>query len=93
MIVEGVNQEVFETALASKEYYTIEEVFVQDRLTWATAQSSDGKILNGATFKYASVSQSQLGQPVVVLNFDDTGKAIFCDITTNSIGSQMAIFI
>lgn len=93
LIVEGVNQEVFETALASKEYYTIEEVFVQDRLTWATAQSSDGKILNGATFKYASVSQSQLGQPVVVLNFDDTGKAIFCDITTNSIGSQMAIFI
>jgi hypothetical protein len=38
----------------------MEEVFVQDRLTWKNAQSDDGKILNGANFKYASVSTSQL---------------------------------
>jgi preprotein translocase subunit SecD len=79
--------------LKSKTTYTIEEIFVQDRLTWITAQAGDGKILNGANFKYASVSTSQMGQPVVVLNFDETGKEIFCDITTNHIGKQMAIFI
>ena len=73
--------------------YTIEEIFVQDQLSRITAQSSDGKILNGANFKYASVSNSQMGQPVVVLNFDDTGKEIFCNITENNIGKQMAIFI
>ena len=49
--------------------------------------------MNGANFKYASVSTSQLGQPVVVINFDDAGKAIFCDITSNNIWKEMAIFI
>jgi hypothetical protein len=38
----------------------MEEVFVQDKLTWMNAKSEDGKILNGANFKYASVSTSQL---------------------------------
>jgi protein-export membrane protein SecD len=30
---------------------------------------------------------------VVVLHFDEVGKEIFCDITSRSIGKQMAIFI
>jgi hypothetical protein len=38
----------------------LEEVFVQDKLAWINAQSEDGKILNGANFKYAAVSTSQL---------------------------------
>lgn len=93
LTLENVLSAPFEEALKSKTTYTIEEIFVQDRLTWITAQAGDGKILNGANFKYASVSTSQMGQPVVVLNFDETGKEIFCDITTNHIGKQMAIFI
>ena len=93
MIVNWVSEYSFNTALESQTFYTIEEVFVQDRLTWKNAQSSDGRILNGANFKYASVSTSQLWEPVVVINFDDVGKEIFCDITTNNIGKEMAIFI
>ncbi|MDR0369687.1 MAG: hypothetical protein LBH96_04165 [Candidatus Peribacteria bacterium] len=93
LTIENVNEATFEEALQSKTYYTIEEVFVQDKLSWISAKTTDGKILNGANFKYASVSSSQMGQPVVVLNFDDTGKNIFCNITENNIGKQMAIFI
>jgi hypothetical protein len=48
----------------------MEEVFVQDKLGWVNAQTDDGEILNGANFKYASVSTSQLGQPVVLISFD-----------------------
>jgi preprotein translocase subunit SecD len=91
--IENVQKEAFEDALKSKTTYTIEEVFVQDQLSWITAQTPEGKILNGANFKYASVSNSQIGQPVVVLNFDEVGKEIFCRITENNIGKQMAIFI
>ena len=91
--VNWVNEESFATALESQTFYTLEEVFVQDKLSWINAQSNDGRILNGANFKYASVSTSQLGQPVVMISFDDAGKEVFCDITTNNIGQQMAIFI
>ena len=88
-----MDQSAFSSALKTQTLYTIEDLFVQDRLTWVTAQTPDGKILNGANFKYAGVSNSQLGQPVVVLNFDDQGKEIFCHITESNIGKQMAIFI
>ena len=49
--------------------------------------------MNGANFKYASVSTSQLGQPVVLISFDDIWKAVFCNITENNIWKEMAIFI
>ena len=91
--VRWVNEEDFNKALESQTFYTLEEVFVQDKLSWVNAQSEDWRILNGANFKYASVSTSQLGQPVVVISFDDTGKAIFCNITEKNIGKEMAIFI
>ena len=91
--VRWLNEEEFKKSLESQVFYTLEEVFVQDRLAWVNAQSEDGKILNGANFKYASVSTSQLWQPVVVISFDDAGKAIFCNITENNIGNEMAIFI
>ena len=93
MIADWVDKDAFDAALESQTFYTLEEVFVQDKLSWKNAQSDDGKILNGANFKYAGVSTSQLWQPVVVINFDDTGKEIFCNITSNSIGKEMAIFI
>ena len=91
--VNWVDESKFNSALESQTFYTLEEVFVQDKLSRKNAQSTDWKILNGANFKYASVSTSQLGQPVVVINFDDAGKAIFCDITSNNIWKEMAIFI
>ncbi len=91
--VAWVNESAFSSALKTLVLYTIEDLFVKDHLTWLTAQTSDGKILNGANFKYAGITTSQLWKPVVVLNFDDQGKEIFCNITENHIGKQMAIFI
>ncbi len=79
LVVNDVNQEKFEKALSSKVLYDIESVFVQDRETWKTAKSKKWDILNGAYFKYANTSQSQVGLPVVAINFDDKGTEIFCD--------------
>lgn len=50
----------FSTALKTSVLYTIEDVFVKDQLTWVTAQAADGRILNGANFKYAGITTSQL---------------------------------
>ncbi|MDR0607753.1 MAG: hypothetical protein LBG52_05420 [Candidatus Peribacteria bacterium] len=58
--IKNVNEASFVEALKSMTVYTIQEVFVQDRLSWVAAQSSDGKILNGANFKYASPDKSQI---------------------------------
>ncbi len=91
--INWVNEDEFKNALQSQTFYTLEEVFIQDELSWVNAQSSDGKILNGANFKYARVDTSQMWQPVVLINFDEIWKSVFCDITEHNIWRQMAIFI
>jgi len=89
-----VNKDEFESTLKNKIVYDIEDVFVQDRETWKLAVwPNSNKVLNWAYFKYANVSSSQVWQPVVLINFDDVWKDIFCEITSASIGSQMAIFV
>ena len=93
LIVKNVNQAAFEEKMKSKVLYDIEVVFVQDRETWMTAKSTQWDILNGAFFKFANTSQSQVWLPGVVNNFDDKGKEVFCNITSEHIGTQMAIFI
>jgi len=60
LFIEDVDKDQFEEVLSSKILYDIEEVFVQDRETWKTAKSNNGDILNGAYFKYANTSQSQV---------------------------------
>ena len=91
--ITGVNKDEFAKALESQTFYTFEEVFVEDKLEWKNAKAQNGEILNGAYFKYAEVKTSQLGQPVVGISFNSKWAEIFCDITTNNIGKQMAIFI
>jgi preprotein translocase subunit SecD len=50
--------------------YAFEDVFVQDRETRVPAR--DGQtILNGAYFKFANSSASEMGEPVVVINLDE----------------------
>lgn len=93
LVVKNVNKNHFEEKMKSKLLYDMEIVFVQDKETWKTAQTSKWDILNGAYFKFANVSQSQIGLPVVVINFDDKWKEIFCDITAENISKQMAIFV
>lgn len=56
--------------------------------------ATDGQtILNGAYFKFANTSTSQLGEAVVVINLDEKGKDIFCNVTQANIGKPMAIFV
>ena len=93
VVVKDINEEEFKNALKSKVIYDIEFVFVQDRIERVTAKSSKWDILNWAYFKYAAVSQWQMWEPVVAINFDDKGKEVFCDITAENIGTQMAIFV
>ena len=93
VIVKNVNEEEFKEALKSKVVYDIEFVFVQDRIDRVTAKTSNWDILNWAYFKYAAVSQWQMWEPVVAINFDDKGKEVFCDITSENVGTQMAIFV
>ena len=73
--------------------YSFIDVFVQDHESWIQAVDSDGNVLNGAYFKYANTSSSQVGEPVVAINFDDKGKDIFCNLTEQNIGNPMAIFV
>jgi len=72
--------------------YAFEDVFVQDRETRVPA--TDGQtILNGAYFKFSNTSTSEVGEPVVVINLDEKGKEIFCNVTQANIGKPMAIFV
>lgn len=74
--------------------YTLEEIFVPSKPQWETAKDpKTNEILNWAYFKYAWVSQSQTGQPVVTVNFDDKWKEIFGNLTETIIGEQLAIFV
>jgi protein-export membrane protein SecD len=83
----------FEQALKQTTLYTLEDAFIQNKQSWITAIDSQNRVLNGASFKMASVGSSQLGKPVVLIDFDDTGRDIFCNITEQIIGKQMAIFV
>ncbi len=72
--------------------YTIEDVFVQDRELWVPATRGQ-EVLNGAYFKFANTSTSEMGEPVVVINLDEKGKELFCTISEENIGKPMAIFV
>ncbi len=74
--------------------YTVEDIFVNYTPSWIAAKDpKTNEILNGAFFKYANVSQWQTGLPVAVINFDEKGKEIFCDLTEQIVGKPMAIFV
>jgi len=72
--------------------YVFEDVFIQDRETRIPATDGE-KILNGAYFKFANSSVSEMGEPIVVINLDDNGKEVFCNITQANINKPMAIFV
>lgn len=73
--------------------YTLEDVFVNNHENRVSATDKNNNILNGAYFKFANTSTSQMGEPVVAINLDDKGKEIFCTISEANIGKPMAIFV
>ncbi|MCS6983107.1 MAG: protein translocase subunit SecD [Candidatus Absconditabacterales bacterium] len=73
---------------------TLSEVFVPYNPLWETAvDSRTNEILDARFFQSAMVSVDQLGQPVVIINFNDKGREIFCNITERFVGQQVAIFV
>ena len=74
--------------------YTVEDIFVNYVPSRSTAKDpKSNEILNGAFFKFANISQGQTGLPVAVINFDEKGKEIFCNLTEQIVGKPMAIFV
>ncbi len=45
------------------------------------------------TFSTANGTQAGLTEPLVQVSFDEEGKRLFSDITTNNVGEQLAIFL
>lgn len=79
--------------LLSNDKYNMEIVFIRDSNSWIPAQDDQKRVLNGAYFKFASVTRDQVGRPAVQIDLDEVGKDIFCKITQVSIQKQMAIFV
>lgn len=74
--------------------YDIEDIVISKTPERILAKDpKTNSLLDGWFFKMASVSTSQLWQPVVVIQFDDVGKEIFCNLTESIVGKPMAIFI
>ena len=73
--------------------YSMEAVFVNNTLDWEQAVSSKGDILNGAYFELATPWNDQLWSSIVSIQFNDKWKDVFCDISTENIWNNMAIFI
>ena len=87
------DQTAFEDSLKNQVVYTIDEIFVQDRLWWKLAQWNDWSPLNGAYFTIAKSETTQLWEPCVGIEFNGKWKEIFCEVTTNNLGKSMGIFI
>ncbi len=81
-------------SLKTQTLYSFEDIFVSDKLQWLPAQDPQtNQILNGSFFELARVWQSQTGKPVVEIQFNEDGKSIFCNLTEQHVGKQMAIFV
>ena len=82
------------TRLTSDNVYNIEQIFVRDSSSWKPAvDTKTNKLLNGAYFQSAATIPGQAWLPVVTIQFNAEGADIFCNITSQIIGQQMAIFV
>lgn len=83
-----------EQQLKTDRTYSYEEIFVKDISSRVPAKDpTGGDLLNGAYFELARIGQTQLWEPAVIVQFNDEGKRVFCNITEQNIGRQMAIFV
>ncbi len=97
ILVKGVSDSVkansFVKDVVANDIYNLDVIFIRDTNAWIPAQDDKKRILNGAYFKFASVTRDQVGRPSVQINLDDMGKDIFCNITERNLQKQMAIFV
>jgi len=71
-----------------EEHYTYSQILYD-----TTPDSWKATGLDGAHFKYASVTYDQLGAPQVAIQFDNEGAEMFEDLTDRLINQQLAIFV
>ena len=82
------------TSLNTEYYLSVQDVFVQEKSARILATDPEtNQILNGAFFQQALLRTDQSGQPIVELNFDETGKEIFCRVSEANIGNSLWIFV
>jgi protein-export membrane protein SecD len=77
-----------ESNTVEQDYFTYSEIFYD---TSPDQWQSTG--LDGAHFKYASVTYTQIGTPQVTIQFDNEGAELFEDLTERLSGQQLAIFV
>lgn len=74
--------------------YNFEWIFVNEKPYWQLAKDKKTwKYLDWSYFKFAQASFSQNWEPVVLINFDDVWKEIFCNITRDNVNKENWIFI
>lgn len=74
--------------IIQEEQFTFNEIFFD--LTPDPWKSTG---LDGAHFKYATVTYSQLGSPQVSIEFDSEGADMFEDLTERLVNQRLAIFV
>lgn len=74
--------------------YGFEYLFIWETPRWVLAIDPKSKnILNGSYFLQALVEQTQTWRPSVRIDFNSQWKEIWCNITTQNVGKQLAIFV
>lgn len=87
-IIKVTDKKEGEETVKQENHYTYSEILYD---TTPDPWKSTG--LDGAHFKYASVTYDQIGSPQVAIQFDDEGGRLFEDLTERLVGQPMAIFV
>lgn len=92
-VTPSLNEQI-QAKLQSETLYSLQDIFIRDKSSRIPAKDTKtNQLLNGAFFVLAKSSSSQLGKPTVVIDFNDQGKEVFCNITEQNVGKPMAIFV
>jgi protein-export membrane protein SecD len=87
-IIKVTDKQEAEETTTSEEYYTYSEILYD-----TTPDPWKATGLDGAHFKYASVTYDQIGTPQVAIQFDDEGARMFEELTGRLVNQRLAIFV
>jgi len=87
-IIKVTDKQESEETITQENYYTFSEILYD---TSPDPWKSTG--LDGAHFKYATVTYDQVGTPQVAIQFDNEGGRMFEDLTEKLVGQRLAIFV
>ncbi len=77
-----------------EDIYSFEVLSISYFPTWVTATDpASWQMLNAAFFNYASVWTTETWDPSVLVHFNRQWAQIYCNITSQNVWEQMAIFV